>query len=189
MKRLLIACSAAILVAACTKQPLGQPIEMFITSSVSSTNESTASSVLSIEEPTEHTFELESDTYINQAYGFSVKVPPNTTVEERDNYIRLQNYSPDDNPGLETGEYYLEIHTAPAEAWGPCAEKVVDAKKVVVSNIEGYRGLGKGGGDAGGERFALCLEAPGQYYYVQATENSDTGPIANAILDSFTLIR
>ncbi|OGJ56431.1 hypothetical protein A3D88_03570 [Candidatus Peribacteria bacterium RIFCSPHIGHO2_02_FULL_52_16] len=147
--------------------------------------------------PTEKRFE-DWEMYTNETYGFSVKHPPETTVQEEEGYIRLQNYTDyDDVLGLQPGQYYLEIHLPkdPAqEGFATCeddfaqrASEPVAVKEVSVGDYTGYRGPGEEGGDAGGTRHALCIETPDRYFYVQATENSDAGLIANAILDSFSI--
>ena len=137
--------------------------------------------------PTERTFTLRGDRYENAANGFSLTATSGATVWEREEYIRLQNYPPDaEGIGLEPGTYYVEIHVAkdPSEE---CADGVVDGKDVTIDGARGLRGNGASGGDAGGERFALCVESSDRQFFVIATENDPEGPIANAILDSFRL--
>ena len=133
----------------------------------------------------------EWQTYANQEHGFSVRYPAGTRlIEERGTYIRLQNYEADDIPSLEPGQFYLEVHvpqTPEREGFDSCKESVVEAREVKVGGFTAYRGYGEGGGDPGGERFMLCIDGGEKYFSVIATENHEEGPIANAILDSFTL--
>lgn len=139
----------------------------------------------------EYEVEMEAGTYANDVHGFSITVPDDVIIEERDDYIRLQNYSPDtDSFRLAPGEYYVEVRVfSGASHDGTCEEAVLDGKSVTIGDMSGYRGLGHEGGDAGGKRFALCLESTERQIWVNATENSEKGPIANAILDSFRLKR
>ena len=137
-------------------------------------------------------------TYRNDAYGFEFTYPANSTVETRPDtnyqYVRLQNYTPtDDLTGLAPGEYYLEAfifdHSLGHNPSQPCSQSVIDSKPVALGTVTGYRGYGEEGGDAGGTRFALCVERPNVDFYIQGTENSAEAPLVNSIFDSFKFTR
>ncbi len=131
------------------------------------------------------------NTYTNTEYGFTIAHPPHSTIEQVGNYIRLQNYTSDNDGkwGLDAGQYYLElfVHTQPETDFLVCKHSVAEGKTVGVSGFEGYRGFGDQAGDPGGRRFQLCVKTPAKHYTVMTTENSQNGETANAILDSFTL--
>lgn len=135
------------------------------------------------------------ETYVDNHYGFSFQYPAGSTVETsrngRELYVRIQNYAmdSDSNSGLSAGEYYLELHvrdTAMGDTIDTsCADTVREAKTVQAGTKSGLRGLGPIGGDAGGTRYALCVEPSDKtQIYLQATESGNGGAIANAILDS-----
>ena len=137
----------------------------------------------------QRTFTLKTDRYVNDAHGFSLTASSGATVWEREEYIRLQNYEPgDDEGGLAPGEYYVEIHVA-TEPSEECADGVLEGKEVTIDGATGYRGMGPTGGDAGGTRFALCVESDDRQFFVIVTEDDEEGAIANAVLDSFRLER
>ncbi len=131
---------------------------------------------------------LNGQNYKNTKYGFELKVPKNSTIESETQsdstteYIRIQNYTDGGEIGLKSGEYYLEIYIGPESQ---CQEDLEQSREVTINGAVGYRGLGLPGGDAGGQRYALCIIRNEKRFFVQATEDSETGNIANSILDSF----
>lgn len=137
------------------------------------------------------------ETYTDVQYGFTFQYPAGSSVETNRSglgqYVRIQNYTDaeaGDGHGLPTGKYYLELFVHDKEMGdtidGVCAEEMRDMKTVQVGTKSGFRGLGPEGGDAGGTRYALCVQASDKVQvYVQATEGGPTGPKANGILDSF----
>lgn len=137
------------------------------------------------------------ETYTDTQYGFSFQYPAGSTIETSHNelgqYVRFQNYTDADmgtSHGLPAGKYYLELFVHDKDLGetinNACADEVRDMKTVQVGTKSGFRGLGPIGGDPGGERYALCVQASDKVQvYLQATEDGPTGPIANGILDSF----
>lgn len=134
--------------------------------------------------------------YVNEEYGFNFTYTGTGTIETRTDlnyqYIRLNNIHPkeDERSWLTDWEFYVEIfifdrqkNHASSES---CKEQIVDGKNVTLGIMTGYRWYGREGGDAGWKRFALCIENTNVQFYVQVTENSEQGLIANKILDSFT---
>ncbi len=127
---------------------------------------------------------FQNNVYTNITYGFSITVPKGTRLEDNQlSYMRLQNYTPhDDVSGLGAGEFYLEISPTQVN----CSDMVVDAKVTQLdSKTVTYKGLGQTGGDAGGTRFALCVEKPDERIYIQVTEKDTRGTIANTIFSSY----
>ena len=194
MKKLLIILPIlALMAAACnatpkTANPTSTPAQNSITDDTSTPSNNPPTS-----QPPTSTGKVDISnwkTYTNTKHGFELKYPANSTVEPASQsdtnteYIRIQNYSAnEDRMVLRSGEYYLEMFISNSER--PCEEELEQSRKVTINGSGGYRGLGLPGGDAGGYRYALCINRNGKGFIFQTTENSDTGSIANAILDSF----
>jgi hypothetical protein len=131
-------------------------------------------------------------TYRNERYGFHLSYPPDSQIHTRRDrqyqYVRIQNYEPDHQGDLQTGEYYLEVfifdHRAGHKLPGPCRELVSDARPVKAGKVNALRGLGDHASDPGGTPFALCLQGVKVDVLVTATEEGELGPLANRILDS-----
>ena len=131
--------------------------------------------------------------YRSEKYGFEIDLPSGSFIDAstRNDYVRMQNYeSHEQRRGLGKGEYYLEIHIfdeGMENDWNvSCEEQVLNPVLVDVAGFQGYRGLGQDGGDAGGQRYVLCVDTDDVDYYILATERAP-GVIANVILDSFKI--
>ena len=58
-------------------------------------------------------------------------------------------------------------------------------QSVELGSRQGYRGDGYQGGEAGGKRYALCIEGSDFDIQVTGTERTEGGPIINEIFNSF----
>jgi len=145
------------------------------------------------------------EMYKNEEYGFSFLHPSNTQIlpQEGDSvtYFRFQNYSNNEfYSRLEEQEYYLEIFiTNKSEGAGKsnsCAEEMDDPEgfltqpiKVQLGERVGYRGLGYQGGESGGTRLAICVDADDYEFSMKGVEGVYPSPIINSIFDSLVFMR
>lgn len=119
-------------------------------------------------------------TFSNQQFKFSIQYPSNVFTSTYDynnnsnSYFRVQNYDPNlDRMGLNEGEFYMEIFTYDQErnrTAGTCQEY-----RTEIINPEG---------DAGGNRWSICNNTENGDVIINITENSETGELANRILDT-----
>jgi hypothetical protein len=131
-------------------------------------------------------------TYRNERYAFHLSYPPDSQIRTRRDrqyqYVRIQNYEPDQQGNLQTGEYFLEVfifdHRVGHKLSSPCRELVSEARSVKAGKVNALRGLADHAGDAGGTPFALCLQGVKVDVLVTATEEDQLGHLANRILDS-----
>ncbi len=118
--------------------------------------------------------------------------PPDSQIQTRRDhqyqYVRIQNYEPDHQGSLQTGEYFLEVfifdHRVGHKVRSPCRTLVSDARPVKAGKVNALRGLADHTGDAGGTPLALCLQGVKVDVLVTATEEDQLGQLANRILDS-----
>lgn len=125
-------------------------------------------------------------TYINTQYGFKFKYPSDEVIEDRNGYIRAQNYSSDDDsPGLKKGEYYLE-HTISNY---DCVEGLENMETKNVNGHDVIFGFGPYGGDMGGDRKTLCAKNYKNInIQISVTFHPDSLVLADQILSTFKFI-
>lgn len=126
--------------------------------------------------------------YINNHYKFSINYPQNSTISgnEQDTYIRIQNYPADrETMELSQNEYYLEMHLWDNRV---CEDEIQSPKEFSINGVKGLRGFWQSGWDAGGIRYALCINNKNRGYYIQVTEKTQNGSFAEEIFNSFNFI-
>lgn len=135
--------------------------------------------------------------YESEKFGFSFSYPgDNTTVEQSRregeqgaDYIRIQNYSADDDRmGLKGEEFYLEMYVFDKakgeEIWTACSDAIPEGSSRKIGERAVREGHVQIGGDTGGYPFELCSEGEDFDVSIRVTEVSALGPIANQIFDS-----
>lgn len=130
-------------------------------------------------------------TYVNSEYDFQIDIPTGSLlIQEDENYVRIQNYSfNDDTEGLGKEKYYLEIYInkiASIESYDPnsCQAELVNPTKVTLNGASGFKGSRKpGGGESAPIRYGLCIQKDSMVFNVIASESFDS--LSQEIVNSF----
>lgn len=121
-------------------------------------------------------------TYRNEEYGFEIMYQG--IIEDREGYIRSENYTPKDYGGLGVGEYYMEIHFSKES----CTYDFVNPEKLAVANGVAYTSSWVHvGGDAGGEGGGnLCAKRDNSNTWININITERTGDtIARSVFSTF----
>ena len=86
---------------------------------------------------------------------------------------------------LSQNEYYLEMHLWDNRV---CEDEIQSPKEFSINGVKGLRGFWQAGWDAGGIRYALCINNKNRGYYIQVTEKTQNGSFAEEIFNSFNFI-
>ncbi len=125
--------------------------------------------------------------------GISIRYPGFVEAHTREK-ILIKNYQncKNDNPLFEKGQYVLQIEEMLFVGGRTCEGVYPDfAKNTLPSGAIALRGVkkaGEPGWDYAGNTFILCIDTPKKSIGFFIVENSDSGTLANQILDTVQLI-